>query len=426
MRFDPRAARLLKAGDHLTVPDAPGLRLVRSTVGWAWAYRYKSPLDGRMRQIKLGTWPELSAAAAGVAWEQLRAQRDAGADPAAQRRQQRQQDRAQALAQRDQARQGPYTVQRLLADYVASAQRAPKGMTELARTLRDAAPIHQLQPHQVTRSVAFDLISAKRGTPVQAASLRRELGAAWDWGHDSGRLADDVPNWWRQILRGRLPSAGKIIGGKHQGAPVKRVLTLEEVGAVIRFLPHTTRLVSDLLTLYLWTACRGAELVQMEAAEVAEEPDGWWWTIPRAKTKMARHPLAVDLRVPLIGRALQVVRTRLEVTPTGYLFPPASGDALHSDQKVVGVAIHWHRPTCTLRKESQRPRWPIAHWSAHDLRRTVRTHLAALGCPDAVAEAVLGHITGGVAGVYNRHQYDAERRHWLAAIDQRWELAAAR
>jgi len=42
--------------------------------------------------------------------------------------------------------------------------------------------------------------------------------------------------------------------------------------------------------------------------------------------------------------------------------------------------------------------------------------LAALGCPHEVAEAVLGHLLPGVAGVYNRHRYDKEKREWLTRL----------
>ena len=41
-----------------------------------------------------------------------------------------------------------------------------------------------------------------------------------------------------------------------------------------------------------------------------------------------------------------------------------------------------------------------------------------------MAEAVLGHILPGVEGVYNRHQYDTERRQWLTRLDAAWEAAA--
>jgi integrase len=55
----------------------------------------------------------------------------------------------------------------------------------------------------------------------------------------------------------------------------------------------------------------------------------------------------------------------------------------------------------------------IPHWTPHDLRRTVRTRLSRLQCPNEVAEAVLGHTRGGVEGIYNLYKYDAECRKWL-------------
>ena len=47
--------------------------------------------------------------------------------------------------------------------------------------------------------------------------------------------------------------------------------------------------------------------------------------------------------------------------------------------------------------------------------------LAAIGCPDPVAEAILGHIQPGIKGTYNRHSHDAERRHWLTLLSDKLE-----
>ncbi|MEY2892726.1 MAG: hypothetical protein RJA98_2634 [Pseudomonadota bacterium] len=435
MQFDAKAAKALKAGDHLTVADAPGLRLVASGAGRAWIYRYKSPLDGRMRQVKMGIWPAMSAATAGGEWERLRTERDAGHDPAQERRAAR---KAAPLLSSTPAELG--TVGALVDAYVehAAPKRVPKGGRELRRTVATMLPdaVRVLTPAQVTRSVAYDLVESYAGTPVQAAALRRELGAAWEWAHDAGRLDDSVPNWWRLVLRGKLRSAGKIKGtkwvdgrpvqGEHQGVQ-KRVLSVDEVGAVIRHLPHMTRLISDLLTLYLWTGCRGAELVQIEGREVGQDADGaWWWVIPKAKTKLARHPLAKDHPVPLVGRALEVVRARMDVRGDKHLFPPLRGKAAHVEQKVVGSAVWFAMPASKLRPEWERHRWPVIDWAPHDLRRTVRTQLAALGCPPHVAEAILGHIQPGVVGVYDRHEYRAERLEWLRRLAECWEAAAHR
>jgi integrase len=52
----------------------------------------------------------------------------------------------------------------------------------------------------------------------------------------------------------------------------------------------------------------------------------------------------------------------------------------------------------------------ISHFVIHDLRRTVRTHLARLQVPEVVAELVLGHALRGVAGTYNAYDFESEKR----------------
>jgi hypothetical protein len=47
-------------------------------------------------------------------------------------------------------------------------------------------------------------------------------------------------------------------------------------------------------------------------------------------------------------------------------------------------------------------------WVVHDLRRCVRSGLAALRVPDHVAEMALGHGRKGLQRVYDRHRYQAE------------------
>lgn len=411
--FDARSAKALKPGEHLTVPDAPGLRLEATQQHRTWTYRYKSPVDGRMRQVRLGRWPALAFAGALAAWERLKQQRDAGADPAAEKRAKR-----AAAVQASSA--SAYTVAHLVADYLRDYQSAvaPKTYAEAARLLnRELTALEHKPAAQVTRADAFDLLNGMQQRPVVAGMLRQQLGAAWDRALDAGRLAPDVPNWWRLVLRGKLKSKGKVVDGEHQGV-VKRALSAEELALLLPWLPNFTRDVEDALRLVLWTACRGAEVVAMQREEVCEEPDGWWWTVPKGKLKMRRNPLLTDLRVPLVGVSEQIVRRRLESTAGaagGWVFP-SRGASGHIEQKALGVAVWTHMPGCALRKDWIRPRLPVANWAPHDLRRTARTQLAALGCPAEVAEAILGHLLPGMQGTYNRHHYDVERRTWLTRL----------
>ena len=201
MRFDARAAKVLQPGQHMIVEGCPGLRLVATASGRTWTYRYKSPADGRMRQIDIGKWPAMAPSAAVGAWDDLRSQRDAGNDPALQRLAARQ------ATVKDAKPKGAYTVRGVTDDYLAGHivhRRTAKGAAEVARLFeRLTSPIADLPAESITRRQAFDLLESLAGTPVQAQMLRQELGAAWDYALDAGRLPETSPNWWRLVMRGR-------------------------------------------------------------------------------------------------------------------------------------------------------------------------------------------------------------------------------
>jgi integrase len=425
IHFDARVARTLKAGEHIAFAEAPGLRMEASATRRAWTYRYRSPVDGRMRQVKVGEWPAMSAAAAMVEWEELRRRRDAGEDVA----QARKAKRREAVQQRRQEREGAkLTVRAVVIDYIEGdlAHRVKPDTQAEARRMEGKMldTIGERSAASITRGDAFALIDRFRATPVLASKLRQLMGAAWDRAIDAGRLSDEVPNWWRLVLRGKLASKGKRIAGQSIGAG-KRVLSDDEVGDLLNWLPNFSQLVQDVLELYLFTGCRGGEIVAMEREEIKDERDGLWWTIPRDKLKMQRSPLVTDLRVPLVGRAEAIVRRRMERHARGYLFP-CDGKNGYTPQKTVQTTVFCFQPYSNVRPDWERPRLTVSHWSPHDLRRTVRTALASLGCPHDVAEALLGHVQEGVAGVYNRHHYDKERRQWLTKLAAHWERQALR
>ncbi len=60
---------------------------------------------------------------------------------------------------------------------------------------------------------------------------------------------------------------------------------------------------------------------------------------------------------------------------------------------------------------------PLAHFTPHDLRRTVRSRLSDLGVLPHVAEKILAHRLGGVLQVYDRAEYLPERAAAMAAWD---------
>jgi integrase len=96
-----------------------------------------------------------------------------------------------------------------------------------------------------------------------------------------------------------------------------------------------------------------------------------------------------------------------------------------------GPFCGWGKPKEALdRRIAEVTGRPLPHWTPHDLRRTFSTRIAELGVQPHVIEVILNHIGGfraGVAGVYNRYAYDAEKRtalstwadHLMAIVENR-------
>jgi integrase len=78
----------------------------------------------------------------------------------------------------------------------------------------------------------------------------------------------------------------------------------------------------------------------------------------------------------------------------------------------------WGKSKDALEKRiAEKAGQPLPHWTPHDLRRSFATHASGLGIQPHIIEVILNHVSGfraGVAGIYNRHTYDAEKRTALA------------
>lgn len=415
MLFDPRAAKLLKPGEHLVVGGCPGLRLEATATRKTWTYRYKAP-DGRMKQLRIGHWPALSAQAALTDWQAMRDKRDAGIDIKAARK---------APATSD----APYKVHELVHDYinghlidVRNNEGATAARRRLERLLEDEPLFAGLDAATVTRSVAFQILEDRKATPTATAKLRSLLGGAWDYAQDAGRLDGDAPNWWRQLLKGRLKSKGKRMGGVHVGRR-RRMLQSDEVATLLAWLPNMHELGRDTTVMYLWTCARGCEILAMRPEHITKESDGWWWTVPKAQTKNADVEFSVDLRVPLIGRALKIVQRRLKaVGESGWLFEDVRKEQYtQHDFSTYIYNLQPYAPKVKNRQSTGGLVLPVTNWTPHNLRRTGRTLLSSLGCLNEIGEAILGHLPTEITATYNSHTYDKERRVWLGKLDRHLE-----
>jgi integrase len=90
----------------------------------------------------------------------------------------------------------------------------------------------------------------------------------------------------------------------------------------------------------------------------------------------------------------------------------------------------WSTSMAALRR---RLNVPLAPWSLHDLRRTMRTGLGRLGVRPDVAEMAINHVRQGMIAVYDRHRYQPEiadalarwAEHVTAAVEGRKEQGRA-
>ena len=425
MLFDARKAKELLPGQHLVIDGCPGLRLEVSTTKKTWTYRYKSPSTGKMKQVRFGQWPAMAPLVAGAKWQELKDRRDAGEDLSTTRLFIR-------LGVKDGADQD-YTMGEMVEDYVAghlNIQRQPRGALLIAERLRKAIKKYELLPvNEINRRFVFDFVELFLKTPVLAASIKDELAAAWNLALDAGRIDQELPNWFRLVnVARKLKSKGALRDGVHKGT-TKRVLSATEIkilyGTELEVM--FSQQVQDFMTIQQWTCTRGAEIEKMNAKHITEEIDGLWWTIPKEWTKNVNRLNATDLRVPLIGRAQVIVMRLLESHKDNWLFPSKSrtGVITHQTQAYMQSKIHYMQPYSKTKPEHIRKRLSVSHWSPHDLRRTGRTMLAALKCPNDIAEAILGHVKPGVQATYNLYEYDNERREWLGKLDEKLESLIA-
>lgn len=380
-------------------------------------YRYKETITTRLRQVSFGEWPGMPIIEAVGRWNELRGLRKSGKAVITKAK----------VETQPKAPSATYTLGDLVRDYAdgyLDVNRERKGARAVRIRLQKATQkCAELAVPRVTRSFVFDLISSLNDRPVLAKSVKTEMAAAWTFAMDAGRIPEDLPNWWNLVKR-KFRSNGAMRNGVSKGG-VKRILSSVEIkGLVCNDLPMFSQQVQDFLTIQLWTCTRGGEIVQMRPEHISEDAGGLWWTMQKAFTKNRKIKSATDLRVPLVGRAQQVVR-RLLNSGGEWLFPSVSreGKIQSQTQAYMQSKVHYLQPYSNSRPDHIRKRLSVTHWSPHDLRRTGRTILASIGCPHEVAEAILGHVIAGVAGDYNLYRYDKEKRVWLSKLDDYLNLA---
>ena len=144
-------------------------------------------------------------------------------------------------------------------------------------------------------------------------------------------------------------------------------------------------------------------------------------TIPASRMK-GREGKAVEHLVPITQALREVIASLPRIKNGKFLFSYKAGKqpVTMTAQMKVDLDRRMLRTLKALarRRGDDHHAVELPGWVNHDLRRTVRSGLAALRVPHNVAEAVLAHRPPGIVGTYNLHQYADEKREALEAWAQ--------
>jgi integrase len=165
-----------------------------------------------------------------------------------------------------------------------------------------------------------------------------------------------------------------------------------------------------------------ARFLLLTAARRGEVADATWseltlpstsWLLPPARVKNASEHL-----IPLSPAAVSLLGSLPRYNSGEYLFSTTFGD-----RPISGFSKLKQRLDRRIAELNDGQ--PLAAWTWHDLRRSVASGMARLGIAPHVIEAVLNHRSGiirGVARIYNRHDFRAEKATalatWAAYLDQ--------
>ena len=168
-----------------------------------------------------------------------------------------------------------------------------------------------------------------------------------------------------------------------------RILSDDELRAVWKAAGEYQHPFGPLLRFILLTATRRNEALFATRAEIV----GTEWTIPAA-----RYKTKIDHVVPLSKAALAEL-------------PASAGDGfIFTANGKQAIGSH------TLHKAAIDAASGVRGWTLHDLRRTARSLMSRAGVPTDHAERALGHVIGGVRGVYDRHAYRDEKARAFEAL----------
>jgi integrase len=372
----------LKAGNPLAKSDGGGLTFTLSAVGCAtWVFRYR--FGGKQKERTIGRYPDpYTLEKARAEARRLRDLLADGKDAALEKHRERQNE--------------SFTVSDLAEGYKTAKWPALAGGTVQREGFHLRDVLGYLGAYPVTSVTARDVAGmvgkvAKR-SPYMAVSAFQVASKMFRYAVGNGLIANSP---CAQLKVSELIGEIKV---------TERVALNDQLLArLLKALPDLGAQNELMLRALLATGVRKGELrlarweyVDFEAAT---------WTIPWQNIKTGKKTKR-DFVVPLVPSVLNDFRAlKLIASRSPWVLPAR----LRRETGNPVSEVTFNKATDELCKALP----DLPHFSPHDLRRTMRSHLAALGCPIHIAERCLNHEVGAMIGVYDRHDYLSERQEWL-------------
>lgn len=415
MLTDVAIRTLPKPTARREVPDGKisGLFLVVQPSGAkSWAVRYR--IGGAPKKLTIGPYPSIDLAAARKRAQEALGEVAGGKDPAAAKVAAKEAAKAAASADDRVADVVEAFVEKYMKRKNGAAW-AAEGERILTKEILPRLGKKRLG--EVKRAHVHDLLDAivDRGAPIAANRTLAIFRRLCNWAVERGIIAVSPCD------KIKAPSSEETRD---------RVLTEDEIRAAWAAFDATGWPFGPLAKLLLLTGQRLREVAEMTWDEV--NADSRTWTIPKERSKNGESH-----EVPLSDQSLAIFRSlnKIEGKPAdkdaklpvkGFLFTtngktPVSGFSKAKEAFDVAM-LEALRKAAVERGDNPDEVKAPPRWTMHDLRRTSASGMASIGTAPHVVEAVLNHKSGtikGVAAVYNRYAYSAEKRAALEAWARR-------
>ncbi|MXP30188.1 integrase arm-type DNA-binding domain-containing protein [Porphyrobacter algicida] len=256
--------------------------------------------------------------------------------------------------------------------------------------------------NEITRADIVKVLDEYSDRPARRKEIHSVLRKLFNWALD------------RQDI-----DASPLLGMKAPKAvPARRrVLSDEEVVALWKASEKAGWPWGPFVRMLILTMQRRQEVAEMDWSEVDLEARKWILPAARAKND-EEHIIPLSNLAMAELKRLTPARKGLIFTTTGST--PVSG--FFKGKRSLTEDMLAYLKARRIEEGGDPDLVNIPNWRLHDIRRTGATNLQSLGIPVEVTESVLNHISGtraGVAGIYNRYKYDAEKRAALDAWDRK-------